>query len=80
MHHKHQRNFAKGTHQLSCTPRKTFDIFSCDSIFDMSKWLNLQKMVKIAKNGQSGLKWSKMVQHGLKLFKMVKFVENGKKW
>ena len=40
-------------------------------------------MVKIAKNGQNGLKWSKMVPTGPKWSKMVKtvkMVQNGLKW
>ena len=41
------------------------------------KWSKSPKMVKIAKNGQNGLKSSKMVLNGLKWSKMV---QNGAKW
>ena len=41
------------------------------------KWSKSPKMVKIAKNGQNGLKWSKMVQNSSKWSKMV---QNGEKW
>ena len=37
-------------------------------------------MVKIAKNGQNGLKWPKIVPNGQKWSKMVKNGQNGLKW
>ena len=44
------------------------------------KWSKSPKMVEIAKNGQSGLKWSKMLQHGLTLSKMFHNCELWSKW
>ena len=41
------------------------------------KWSKSPKMVKMVKNGQNGLKWSKMVKNGQKWSKMVKMVKNG---
>ena len=73
------KHFHPKSCNMSSTPHHIWarDLTLTNFSVGLRKW---SKIVKIAKNGQNGLIWSKMVQNDEKWSNLSKIVQMGPKW